>query len=141
MTAHTSRMMKNLSAAKTAGIRSGTRMIQAMFLSGAIAGLGGAVLILGSLHTLIDEFSSGFGFDGIAVAALSGLSFIGVLVSGVFFGALQTGSFFMNTFARIPFDFAMVIQAMVIIFVAAPKLSQFLLAPFVRRKKRVEMRD
>jgi len=121
---------KNLDAANTAGIRSGRRMIQALFISGAIAGLAGAIEILGSLHTFIDRFSPGYGFDGIAVAFLSGVSFIGVIFSGIFFGALTAGSFEMSIFARIPFDFAMVIQAMVIMLVAAPRLAEYIFSRF-----------
>ena len=120
---------RSLDAANTAGIRSGRRMIQALFLSGAIAGLAGAIEILGSLHNFIDRFSPGYGFDGIAVAFLSGVSFIGVIFSGIFFGALTAGSFTMNIFARIPVDFAMVIQAMVIMLVATPRLAEYLAAP------------
>ena len=125
---------KSLDAANTAGIRSGRRMIQALFYSGAIAGLAGAIEILGSLHTFIDRFSPGYGFDGIAVAFLSGVSFIGVIFSGIFFGALTAGSFEMSIFARIPFDFAMVIQAMVIMLVAAPRLAEYIFSRFGRGK-------
>ena len=121
---------KNLDAANTAGVRSGRRMIQALFISGGIAGLAGAIEILGSLHTFIDRFSPGYGFDGIAVAFLSGVSFIGVIFSGIFFGALNAGSREMDMFARIPVDFAMVIQAMVIMLVAAPRLAENIFARF-----------
>ena len=121
---------KSIDAANTAGIKTGRRMIQALFMSGAIAGLAGAVEILGSLGTFIDRFSPGYGFDGIAVAFLSGLSSIGVIFSGLFFGALTAGSFRMNIVARIPFDFAMVIQAMVIMLVATPKLAEYIVSRF-----------
>ena len=118
---------RSLDAANAAGIPSGRRMIQALFISGAVSGLAGAIEILGSLRTFIDRFSPGWGFDGIAVAFLSGLSTIGVIFSGLFFGALTAGSFAMNIFARIPSDFVMVIQALVIMLVAAPRLSQYII--------------
>jgi len=117
---------RSLDAANTAGIHSGKRMIQALFLSGAIAGLAGAIEILGSMNQFVDRFSPGWGFDGIAVAFLSGLNFIGVIFSGLFFGALSAGSQQMQIFARIPIDYVMVIQAIVIMLVAAPRLSQYL---------------
>jgi len=121
---------KSVDAANTAGIRTGRRMIQALFLSGAIAGLAGAIEILGSMYRFIDRFSPGYGFDGIAVAFLSGVNSIGVILSGIFFGALTAGSFEMDMFARIPVDFAMVIQAMVIMLVATPRLAEYVASRF-----------
>jgi len=128
---------KSLDAANTAGIRSGKRMIQALFLSGAIAGLAGAIEILGSMHRFIDRFSPGYGFDGIAVAFLSGVNSLGVILSGIFFGALTAGSFEMDMFARIPVDFAMVIQAMVIMLVATPRLAEYVASRFGVGKNKI----
>jgi len=121
---------KSLDAANTAGIRSGKRMIQALFISGAIAGLAGAIEIMGSLHRFMDRFSPGYGFDGIAVAFLSGVNALGVILSGIFFGALTAGSVEMDMFARIPVDFAMVIQAIVIMLVATPRLAEYMATKF-----------
>jgi simple sugar transport system permease protein len=126
---------RSLDAANTAGIKSGKRMVQALFLSGAIAGLAGAIEILGSMNQFVDRFSPGWGFDGIAVAFLSGLNFIGVVFSGLFFGALSAGSIHMQIFARIPIDYVNVIQAIVIMLVAAPRVSEYLYS-FVQKKRK-----
>jgi len=128
---------RSLDAANTAGIHSGKRMIQALFLSGAIAGLAGSIEILGSMNQFVDRFSPGWGFDGIAVAFLSGLNFIGVIFSGLFFGALNAGSTHMQIFAQIPIDYVMVIQAIVIMLVAAPRVSQYLYGLFGNFGKKV----
>ena len=123
---------RSLDAANTAGIHSGRRMIQALFLSGAVAGLAGSIEILGSMNQFVDRFSPGWGFDGIAVAFLSGLNFIGVLFSGLFFGALTAGSTHMQIFAQIPIDYANVIQAIVIMLVAAPRISEYMYGFFAK---------
>ncbi len=111
---------KSKAAARTAGIHVDKIMIRTMFISGATAGLCGSVMILGSSYRLIDGFSSGYGFDGIAVASLANGNFIGVLLSGAFFGALRAGAMYVNRVAKIPYDFAIVIQALIIVLIAAP---------------------
>lgn len=112
----------NMKAAETAGIKTGKVIIIAMLLSGAIAGLMGGTHVLGVDHRLIGGFSSGYGFDGIAVAALAGDSPIGVIISGIIFGALRAGSMVLNRTTGIPTEFIDVIQALIILLVAAPLL-------------------
>ncbi|WIV13433.1 ABC transporter permease [Proteiniborus sp. MB09-C3] len=130
---------KKSRSAKTAGINTGKISIISMFLSGAIAGLAGASVVLGVSHRFIDGFSSGYGFDGIAVAALAGGNILSLLISGFFFGALKAGAMTVNRVAKIPFDFVIVIQALVIIFIAAPKITENVMSRFrknsTRRKK------
>lgn len=113
---------KNKAAALTAGIQTDKTLIQTMFISGATAGLCGSVIVLGNAYRLIDGFSSGYGFDGIAVAALANGSFLGVLLSGSFFGALRAGAMYVNRVAKIPYDFVIVIQALIIVLIAAPTI-------------------
>ena len=84
---------------------------------------------LGSAYRLIDSFSSGYGFDGIAVASLANGSFMGVLLSGTFFGALRAGAMYVNRVAKIPYDFAIVIQALIIVLIASPFFFHFSLLP------------
>lgn len=117
----------NSKAAETAGIRTGRVMVIAMLLSGAIAGLLGGSHVLGVDHRLIAGFSSGYGFDGIAVAALAADSPIGVIVSGIIFGALRAGCMVLNRTTGIPTEFVDMIQAMIILLVAAPLLIREIL--------------
>lgn len=114
-------------AAETAGINVGKVMITAMFISGAIAGLAGACHVTGVDRRYIEGFSPGFGFDGIAVAALAGENPVGVIFAGVIFGALRSGAMVLNRTTNIPTDFINVIQALVVIFVAAPLLVKEIL--------------
>lgn len=117
----------NQVAAQTAGINIGKIMIISMLVSGAIAGLAGASHTLGVDRRFIEGFSPGYGFDGIAVAALAADSPIGVIFSGIVFGALRAGSMVLNRTTKIPTDFINVIQALVVIFVAAPLLVKEIL--------------
>lgn len=114
-------------AAETAGIRVGKVIITAMFISGAIAGLAGACHVAGVDRRYIEGFSPGFGFDGIAVAALAGENPTGVIFAGIVFGALRSGAMVLNRTTSIPTDFINVIQALVVIFVAAPLLVKEIL--------------
>ena len=117
----------NLKASETAGIRIGRIMIIAMLLSGGIAGLLGGSHVLGVDHRLISDFSSGYGFDGIAVAALAADNPVGVILSGIIFGALRAGCMVLNRTTGIPTEFIDVIQALIILFVAAPLLVKEIL--------------
>lgn len=117
----------NKLASETAGIPVGWVLIFTMFLSGAIGGLAGTVQVLGVSKRLIAGLSPGYGFTGIAVAALAAGSPIGVILSGIVFGALTCGTAALNLKTAIPTEFVDVIQSMVVIFVAAPMLVRSIL--------------
>lgn len=112
----------NQEASKAAGIRLGSVVIIAMLISGGIGGMLGACHVLGVDHRLISGFSSGYGFDGIAVAALAAGNPLMVVISGIIFGALRAGCQVLNRTTGIPTEFVDVIQALIILFVAAPLL-------------------
>lgn len=131
----------NYVAAETAGIKIGRIMVISMLVSGAIAGLAGATNTLGVDRRFIDGFSPGYGFDGIAVAALAADSPIGVIFSGIVFGALRAGSMVLNRTTKIPTDFVNVIQALVVIFVAAPLLVKDILRIRDRRASGKEQKN
>jgi len=112
----------NRKAAETAGIRIGKALIVAMCVSGGIAGLAGVNQVLGVDRRLINSFSPGYGFNGIAVAALAADDPIGVIFAGVICGILRAGAMELNRTTGIPVEFVDVIQAMIVIFVSAPLL-------------------
>ncbi|MFV0502475.1 MAG: ABC transporter permease [Lachnospirales bacterium] len=118
---------QNKIAAETAGIKSGKIILFSMFLSGAIAGLGGAGQILGVDYRFVENFSNGYGFDGVAVAALAYCNPIGVIFTSILFGALRAGAMTLNRVAKIPMDFVTVIQAVIVVSVAAPLLVKQIL--------------
>lgn len=74
------------------GIDVPKRAIRVMMLSGGVAGLAGAEQVLGQYGAFYDNFSPGYGFDGIAVAMLANFSPIGVIFAAFLFGALNGGS-------------------------------------------------
>ncbi len=129
---------ENALAAETGGISSAKTMESAMFISGAIAGIGGAVIVAGVNGRFIDGFSPGFGWDGVAVASLAGLSMIGNIFSALLFGVLRSGATVVSRTARIPYDFIVVIQAFIVLLLGCPQLSESLYAKFrkvIRGKK------
>lgn len=106
-------------AARFAGVKSTREMMMVMLLSGGIAGLAGAVEVMGLRHRLFDNFSPGYGYDGIAVALLAAASPIGVIAAAGFFGALRAGSSLMQQATRIEVSIVLIIQALAILFVIA----------------------
>ncbi len=119
----------NPAAAQNAGINTKKVIVIAMVLSGAIAGIGGAGEILGVHRRFIDGFSPGYGWDGLAVALIGGLNPIGSIVAAILFGAIRSGGISMNVSTGVPLDLITVLQGLVVLFVAAPKIISY-----IRRK-------
>jgi simple sugar transport system permease protein len=117
----------NPAAAESSGINVKKGMIIALVISGAIAGLGGAGEILGVHRRFIDNFSPGYGWDGLAVALIGGLNPIGAVLAAILFGALRSGGMMMNMVTGVPLDIISVLQALVVLFVSAPRLIKYLL--------------
>jgi simple sugar transport system permease protein len=112
----------NLTAARYAGMSAGGSMILGMTISGALAGMGGAFLAIGTIGQLTLDIAGGIGFNAIALALLAGLRPSGVILAALLFGALTTGGKLMGIQSGIPFDLLFLIMALVIMFVAAPGL-------------------
>ena len=112
----------NPNAAKYAGIKAGLTIVLVMAIAGALAGLAGANQITGVLGRASPGFSAGIGFDAIAVALLGRSHPIGVLFAGLLFGALIAGGRLMQVKAGVSVDLITIIQALIIVFIAAPLL-------------------
>jgi simple sugar transport system permease protein len=125
----------NPSAARYAGMRAGTIIVVAMAAAGALAGLAGANQVLGVLGRASPNFSGGVGFDAIAVALLGRSHPFGVLLAGLLFGALQAGGRQMQVGAGVNIDLIATIQALIIIFIAAPILVRSVV-PWLFSKRR-----
>lgn len=113
----------NPAAARAAGIPTGRTMLLAFLASGALAGLGGAVEVLGLTHRLYSYApgSPGYGFGGIAVALLGGLHPTGVLGAALLFGALSAGCSQMERTAGISFHVTYIFQAVVVLLLSLPR--------------------
>jgi simple sugar transport system permease protein len=112
----------NPSAARYAGMSISWSIVLSMAIAGGLAGLAGASLMLGGSKTLTPGFSPGYGFDGIAVALIGATRPTGVVAAAFLFGALRAGATPMQAATGTPIDIVIVIQALVIVFIAAPAL-------------------
>jgi simple sugar transport system permease protein len=112
----------NPDAARTAGMSVGRAYVLAMGLSGALAGLGGGVVVLGTASELTGQVAGTVGFDGITVALLGRGRPWGVVASAVLFGALHAGGNRMQQVSHVAIDLVTVVQAVIVIFIAAPAL-------------------
>jgi ABC-type uncharacterized transport system permease subunit/basic membrane lipoprotein Med (substrate-binding protein (PBP1-ABC) superfamily) len=117
----------NPRAARTAGISVARNFVLAMAFSGALAGMAGAHDILGVIHYMPNVFFSGYGFDSIALALLGKSHPVGVLLAALLYGFLRAGAQRMQAPpASVPIDIIMVLQGLIIIFVAAPEVIRFI---------------
>ncbi len=110
-------------AARTAGMSVTRNFVLAMAISGGLAGMAAVHDILGVIRFMPNAFHSGYGFDAIALALLGKSHPVGVVLASFLFGALRAGAQRMQAPpARVPIDIISIVQALVIIFVAAPEL-------------------
>ncbi|WP_353892028.1 ABC transporter permease [Proteinivorax hydrogeniformans] len=124
----------NPSGAEYGGINVAKNIFLVMFISGALAGLGGAVEVLGTHRYFTSGLDAGLGFTGIAVALLGNNNPGGVILAGILFGALTQGGMGMQ-FAGVPREIVTIIQALVIFFMAS--LQMFKIFIDKRRAKEV----
>ncbi|MED5313515.1 MAG: ABC transporter permease [Pseudomonadota bacterium] len=127
---------ENPGAARYAGIHAGLTVVLAMAIAGALAGLAGATQISGVLGRATPGFTAGIGFDAIAVALLGRSHPVGILLAGLLFGALEAGGRQMQVDAGVSIDLIGIIQALIIIFVAAPLLVRRIFPPLFRERAR-----
>ena len=122
----------NRHAANYAGMNAKRNIIEAMFLSGLLAGLGGVMNGLGEFRNifLTHGVAPAIGFDGMAVALLGVLNPIGVVFSSLLFGALKTGSTGMPLEASIPSEIVDIVIASIIFFVGA----NYIITYFIDRR-------
>lgn len=116
----------NPQAARTAGINVNTTYVWVMVVAGILSGLGGASVILGTNRTFVDSSAGAIGFDAITVALLGKSKPLGTVWAALLFGALRAGAPFMQTMAATPIDIVLVIQAVIVLFIAAPALVRTL---------------
>ncbi|HSJ55085.1 MAG TPA: ABC transporter permease, partial [Anaerolineae bacterium] len=107
----------NPSAARYSGMSVGKAYTLAMFLSGLLAGMGGAVQGLGITHNIALGFQSGYGFDAIALALLGKSHPAGVVAASLLFGMLRAGAGRMQSIASVPTEIVQIVQALVIVFI------------------------
>jgi simple sugar transport system permease protein len=112
----------NPAAAKTAGISVARTYTLLMVVAGGLAGLGGATQVLGTAYALTPQVAASIGFDGLLVALLGRNRPWGTLLAAILFGALRAGGNRMQSFTGISLELVTVLQALIVIFIAAPAL-------------------
>lgn len=114
--------------AKYAGMKPKKTILQVMAMSGAIAGIIGAVEVTAVQHRLLVGFNPDFGFDGIVVSLLANNNPIGVLFSGIFFGALKNGGINMERITDVPSAVTDIVTSIIFITISAkfvlPKIKK-----------------
>lgn len=130
----------NLDAARFAGIPVGTYAMQALTLSGALAGLGGAVQVLGLNHRMFTDgsaagFTGAAGFNGIVAALFGGLHPIGTIPSSILFGGLLVGANKLQRVAQVPSALAITLSGLVVMFVVATQIWRY------RQVRRVDVEE
>ncbi len=113
---------KNPSAARVAGINVERNWVLVMLLAGGLAGLAGAAVIQGTDFSLNFQSYGTYGIDAITVALLGAGRPLGVVLAGLLFGALHAGAPLMQSVTGTPVDMVQVLEAVVVLFVAAPPL-------------------
>jgi ABC-type uncharacterized transport system permease subunit len=102
-------------AARYAGISVGGTLVSAMVVSGALAGLAGAVEVAGVHHRAIEGISSGYGFSGIVVALFGFLHPVGILPAAFLFSVLIVGTEMTQRSLGVPAQMVLVLQGAVIL--------------------------
>jgi ABC-type uncharacterized transport system permease subunit len=124
----------NSNGALYGGINADASVLTALGISGALAGLGGAVHILGMAGRL-SQFAGqeGFGFEGITVALIGSSSPIGCIFSGIFYGAMKYGGSKLSI-VKAPSEVVNIIMGCVILFIAISQVFRILFAHFTKKE-------
>jgi simple sugar transport system permease protein len=112
--------------AEYAGINPIRTAFAGMLISGAVAGLAGGVELLGVHYRFVEQFATGLGFDGILIAWLGKGTPIGAFLAAIFYGGMKTGAMTVDWMTDIPRQLADTILAIVIFFMAAEGLFDWL---------------
>jgi ABC-type uncharacterized transport system permease subunit len=130
----------NPNAARVAGISVQRVYVYAMLLSGALLGLAGINQVLGTTTSGFGAgIDSNIGFDAITVALLGRSRPWGVFAAGILFGAFKAGGFSMQAAEGVPIDIVLVVQSLIVLFIAAPPLVRTIFrlpAPGEKPRKR-----
>ena len=114
---------ENPYAARASGINVGRTYTVVMMIAGSLLGLAGVNQVLGTVTSGVSlDLDASIGFDAITVALLGRSRPLGILAAGLLFGALKAGGFTMQTSENISVDLVLVVQSLIVLFLAAPPL-------------------
>ncbi|MHA2389929.1 MAG: ABC transporter permease subunit, partial [Candidatus Hodarchaeales archaeon] len=124
----------NQSAAKYGGINVSRNLIKVMLISGALGGIAGAIEVMAVWQRYVNGFSSGYGFDGIAVALIGGNHPIGVIFGSILLGWLKSGGQVLQISGTSK-DLANTLKGLIVFFVAVPLIAKSVLDHFSDSKE------
>jgi simple sugar transport system permease protein len=114
---------ENPHAARASGISVGRTYTIVMMIAGSLLGLAGVNQVLGTVTSGVSlDLDAAIGFDAITVALLGRSRPLGILAAGLLFGALKAGGFTMQASENISVDLVLVVQSLIVLFLAAPPL-------------------
>ena len=116
---------RNRHAAWYSGISVKRTVVSAMMVSGAIAGLGGAIETLGITYRYAPAFNLGLGFDGITIALLGRVHPIGIIPGAILIGGMRAGAANMQFDAGVAPEIVDLLMALILLFVTAPLITRF----------------
>ncbi len=125
----------NPKAALTAGINVPRATILVMAIAGALAGMSGVAQVAGTEKVLTDGVAATYGFDAITVALLGRSTPWGTFAAGLLFGAFRAGAVQMQIQTGTPIDIVLVVQSLIVLFIAAPPLVRAVFGLNPRKKK------
>lgn len=128
----------NANLARYGGINPNRLTITVMLISGAIAGIIGAIEVCAVQHKLIAGFNPGFGFDGIVISLLANNNPIGVVFSGFFLGLLYNGGINMERFTDVPSAITDIVMAIIILTISAKLAFPILKKRYLSRQGKGE---
>jgi len=115
-----------------------------MMISGAFAGLAGAVEIAGVHRRAIEGITGGYGFSGIVVALFGGLHPAGIIPASFFFGLLIVGADMTQRMVGVPANMVLVLQGIIILVIVATRMvlaNPYLMERVWRRYQNLTRRD
>ncbi len=125
-------------AAGYAGINAKRLMLSVLVISGAMAGLGGAMLVVGPTGKLDPGVASiGLGYAGIVVAALARYNFVAIILASVLFAGLRVGGDSLQISTDVPIHIAVIIQGAVLIFALGGEVFRRYRIRIIRAEKAV----
>ncbi len=114
---------ENPTAARVAGINVGRMYFSVMLIAGGLVGIAGVSQVLGTVTSGFGgDIDAGIGFDAITVALLGRSTPLGILAAGILFGAFKAGGFAMQASENVPIEIVLVVQSLIVLFIAAPPL-------------------
>ncbi|MGM0601781.1 MAG: ABC transporter permease [Bacillota bacterium] len=121
-------MGSNSTFAEAGGADIDKNYLRIMLVSGALAGMAGAMLVMGGVqHRFLKGIGADYGWDGVMIAVVADSSIIGTAFYSLFFAVLQTGAMGMELETSVPSEFVLILQSITVLFVVASRKSAHLL--------------